>query len=301
MNNLSGNNKNTNLGFTATSAGNAFSLAVVFLLLFSIVWSLLSSVFKVNEDLVFFANYIPAPLAVICTLLTLYIRGKKDCFILLKPAKPSKNAILTTVLITLGLVFGVSKINEYFMLYMQVFFDAVTLPTMPTFSPLNLVLAIIFICIIPTITEEILMRKIVLDGLEEAGEVFAVFAGGFIFAIFHMSPLQTIYQFIVGSAFSYIVIKGGNYFVTMLAHLFNNLYIVLNYYIFKINSFYGILEVIIPILAVLCFATGLVILAKKESKLNANFNKEKLVEFLIGSLVGVLICLSMWISSMVGA
>ncbi|MBR5439192.1 MAG: CPBP family intramembrane metalloprotease [Clostridia bacterium] len=302
MNNLSNGNKKTNLEFSASNAGNVFSLAVVFLLVFSLFWSILIKVFKIDTDFVYFANYIPAPLAVICALLTLYLRGNKDCFKLLKPTKPSKNAILATVLITLGLVFGVSKINEYFMIYMQVFFDAVTPPTMPNFSPLNLVFAIIFICIIPTITEEILMRKVVLDGLKEVGEVFAVFAGGFIFAIFHMSPLQTIYQFIVGCAFSYIVIKGGNYLVTMVAHLFNNLYIILNYYIFKINiiNYCSILEVVIPLLAIGCFIAGIIVLAKNGKKLEENINKEKLIEFLISSAIGIIICISMWVSSMVG-
>ena len=171
--------------------------------------------------------------------------------------------------------------------------------TLPSYTPLNLIYAIVFICIIPTITEEILMRKIVLDGLKEVGEISAVFLGGFIFAIFHMSPMQTIYQFIVGCSFAYIVIKGGNYVVTMVAHFFNNLFIILNYYFFKITSYGEVLNVIIPIIAVACFVVGIIILNRKGKKLNGKIEREKLVEFLIGALVGVLICMSMWISALV--
>ncbi len=290
-------NQTKSLGFTAANAGNAFSLAVVFLLFFSIFTSIIITALKIEGDFAYFLNYIPAPVSVIFAILALYLRGQKDCFRLLKPNKAAGYSVLSALLIIVGLLFGLSKLNEYFIEFLELFGLSINEPTLPKFSLQNLICAIIFICVIPTITEEILMRKIILDGLSEASEVFAIFIGGFIFSIFHMNPAQTLYQFIVGCAFAYVVLKGGNYFVTMIAHLLNNLFIVLNYYFFKIN-YYGVLEVVITILGIACFIIGVIILGLKGKKLSVNIDKKKAIDFLIGSIVGVLVCISMWISSL---
>ena len=298
MNNLKNNNTNKNLGFTAVNAGNAFTLSVVFLLVFSILLSVVTLSLKIEGDVAYFLNYIPAPVAVIATLLTFYLRGQKNCFKLLKPSKIEPYSAIATALIIIGLMLGLSKINEYFISFLQSLGYNNNTPEFPLYTPNNLVLALFLVCTIPTITEEILMRKIVVDGLSEVGEVFAVFIGGLLFSIFHMSPAQTIYQFIVGSAFCYIVLKGGNYILTMLAHLFNNSFIVLNYYFFNIQV-KGIVEVLAVILGLICFFTGVILLYKKGKKLERKVDKNKAVEFLIGSIIGVLICISMWISVLV--
>lgn len=290
-------NQTKSLGFKASNAGNAFSLAVVFLLFFSIFTSIIIKTLNLDGGFAYFLNYIPAPVSVIFAILALYLRGQKDCFKLLKPNKVAGYSVISALLIIVGLLVGLSKLNEYFVEFLELFGLSISVPELPELSLQNLIFAVIFICIIPTITEEILMRKIILDGLSEVGEVFAIFASGFIFSIFHMNPAQTLYQFIVGCAFAYIVLKGGNYFVTMIAHLLNNLFIVLNYYFFKI-SYDGILEVIITILGILCFIVGVIILAVKGKKLNVKMDKNKAIDFLIGSIVGILICISMWISSL---
>ena len=282
-------NQTKSLGFTAANAGNAFSLAVVFLLFFSIFTSIIITTLNLDGGFAYFLNYIPAPVSVIFAILALYLRGQKDCFKLLKPNKVAGYSVISALLIIVGLLFGLSKLNEYFVEFLELFGLSISVPELPELSLQNLIFAVIFICIIPTITEEILMRKIILDGLSEVGEVFAIFASGFIFSI--------LYQFIVGCAFAYIVLKGGNYFVTMIAHLLNNLFIVLNYYFFKI-SYDGILEVIITLLGILCFVIGVIILAVKGKKLNVKMDKNKAIDFLIGSIVGILICISMWISSL---
>ena len=172
-------------------------------------------------------------------------------------------------------MFGLSTLNEYFVKALEYLISlikgsqvAISVPELPAYSTKNLIFAILFVCIIPTITEELLIRKIVLDGLKEVGEVFAVFIGGLLFSIFHMNPAQTVYQFIVGSAFCYVALKGGNYLVTMLAHFINNLFIVLNYYFFKI-TFNPIMEIIVTVLGVVCFIIGLIILYKKGEKARA--------------------------------
>ena len=298
MNNLKNDSNNKSLGFTAVNAGNAFTLSVVFLLAFSMLLSIVTISLKIEGDVAYFLNYVPAPVSVLATLVALYLRGQKNCFKLLKPSKVEPYSAIATALIIVGLMFGLSKINAYFITLLQSLGYVDNTPEFPLYTPTNLVLAVFLVCIIPTITEEILMRKIVLDGLSEIGEVFAVFIGGLLFSIFHMNPAQTIYQFIVGSAFCYIVLKGGSYFLTMLAHLFNNAFIVLNYYFFNIQ-FKGIVEIFVVVLGLICFFIGAIIRYKKGKKLKRKVDKNKAIEFLIGSIIGVLICISMWISALV--
>lgn len=298
MQSESSKNFNIEQGFCAKNAGNAFTLSVVFLLFFSIVLSIVMQVLKIDGDLAYFLNYLPAPLSVLTTLLVLCFRTNKNCFKLLKPKKIEPYSMVSALLIIVGLLFGLSKINDYFVTFLQNLGFQNNMPEFPSYSPKNLIFAIIFICVIPPITEEILMRKIMLDGLKEVGEFFAVIVGGAVFSLYHMNPAQTIYQFIVGMAFCYIVIKGGSYVVTALAHLFNNLFIVLNHYFFNLQ-FSPVAEIITMVLGLICIALGVFLLYKKGKKLERKVNKEPLKDFLIGAVLGITVCVFMWISTLV--
>ena len=48
------------------------------------------------------------------------------------------------------------------------------------------------------------------------------FTVGFCFALFHGSPEQTVYQFIVGCAFAFLAIKSGSILPSILMHFVNN-------------------------------------------------------------------------------
>ncbi|MEG1499546.1 MAG: type II CAAX endopeptidase family protein [Clostridia bacterium] len=97
--------------------------------------------------------------------------------------------------------------------------------------PLNnfgwLLFNVIFLALGPSIVEELLFRGIILQGLRKFGTTKAIFLTAFLFSIFHASPLQTIYQFILGIVLGYAVIKTGSLKSGILIHFLNNFIVVL--------------------------------------------------------------------------
>ncbi len=306
MNNFNKTTVNDKKGFTVVDAGNAFTFSAVFFLSFSIIYSFIVQKFNLTsngangsvQNALFFLSFLSAPLAVLCTLFALSYKTKQNCFLYLKPKKVSKYHVVSTALIIVGLLFGFGTINEVFIALLEKIGFTLSPITLPNYSPLNLILSVICICIIPPLTEEVLMRKIIATGLTGVSEVFAVLVGGALFSLFHMSPQQTVYQFIVGASFCYIIVKGGDWYLTFFAHVFNNLFIVLNEYFFKIN--YGLtLQIILTVLGLILYFLGVILLYKKGQKLSNKINKANLNEFLISVSVGAILCMVVWITSLV--
>ncbi len=83
--------------------------------------------------------------------------------------------------------------------------------------------ALIISTFLPAICEELLMRGVVLRGLESAvGKYPAVIISGLAFCILHRSPLQTVSQLVAGLVLGLIYVKTRNIFNCMLLHFFNN-------------------------------------------------------------------------------
>ncbi len=96
----------------------------------------------------------------------------------------------------------------------------------------QLIVAELFIAVLPAICEELLFRGVVLNGLKTKGFWFAIFLSGLMFALMHMSLEQFIYQFFIGIVLGAIVLITNSIIPTILLHFFNNFIVILSYYIF---------------------------------------------------------------------
>jgi len=92
-------------------------------------------------------------------------------------------------------------------------------------------LAIVVLCILPAVIEELLFRGLILKGLMPMGKVVAIIASAVLFSLFHGTPDQTIHQLILGLVCAIVVIKTGNLVYGMVLHFLNN-FIVLTAYTF---------------------------------------------------------------------
>ncbi len=99
----------------------------------------------------------------------------------------------------------------------------------------NVVLAVLVVCIIAPVVEELLFRGIIGSGLLSGGRVvLAIVLGGLIFALFHMSMAQLLHQFITGCVLMIFVWRSGSIWVAIVGHVFNNvLVLVLDYYVYS--------------------------------------------------------------------
>jgi uncharacterized membrane protein YidH (DUF202 family) len=198
------------------------------------------------------------------------------------------------LVITFGMIFGLSELNNYFVTFLENLGFSLSEVTLPEMTFLNVTLVIIFVCVLPAFFEEIAFRGIILGGLKNGGKIFAILVSGAIFSLFHMSPLQTVYQFIVGVLYALIVLNGGDYTLTFISHFINNLFIVLNYYFI---GFYptGIVKIILTIVGVISLALGVLLILKNDKKYEKT---ESIKNFISGVPIGVIVCVFIWIAGL---
>lgn len=88
---------------------------------------------------------------------------------------------------------------------------------------ITILYAFIIVPILPAICEEALFRGVIMRGLRQFGDAFAVIASALIFAIMHGGYEQFVLQFAVGLAIGSAVIISDNLFTGMAMHFLYNL------------------------------------------------------------------------------
>ncbi|MDR0496822.1 MAG: UDP-N-acetylmuramoyl-L-alanyl-D-glutamate--2,6-diaminopimelate ligase [Treponema sp.] len=87
---------------------------------------------------------------------------------------------------------------------------------------------IILIVIIPTITEEMLFRGLMISGFRENySEKKTIIVSALLFGMIHLNPWQFASAFIIGIIMAWLFLKTGSILLCMYMHFFNNLFSVL--------------------------------------------------------------------------
>ncbi len=285
------------------ASGLAFSVAVVLFILASFVFSVVTSGFTAEQrasEGYFYASFLvsePIILIALIALFKLTPYGLSDYF-----GKQSFKAIniLPVVLIFVGMFFGLNKVNDYFVEFLENFGYKEPSTTLPSFSVLNYILCIVIVCALPAVFEEALFRGVILGGIKEKGYIAALVAAA-AFALYHMSPAKTVYQLIAGFLFSLVALKTGNILFTIAIHFLNNFLVVtFNYFapdLFAGNS----LSVWFVVLGLVSLAVGVVLLIvfNKDEKKEKTADNRVIGRFLLYGAVGFISCLVIWASSII--
>ncbi len=286
------------------NTANIFNLTVICIILVSVLFSLAVNIYTTstgvkvedinNSDIFICISYLTTNIALFVALFS-YSKKIKTPFIkLFECEKPSLKSVIATILIAIGMLFGLSSVNETVFEFVKGLGLNVKEPSLPTFSIFNLISILIFVCILPPILEEIIFRNILFKNFSKYGTVVAILITSLIFSLYHMSITQTVYQFIVGVLFSLIILKGGNYLLTAFAHLINNLFVVLNYYFFKI-SFSNEVNIVVTILGVISLVVGLLLLFLNNKQEFVKSNAKSVKQIFLGLFLGISICILFWI------
>lgn len=223
--------------------------------------------------------------------------------------KTSSKYYLIAVFAFVAVFFGLGNLNEIFIDFLSEKFgyEASTV-TLPSLNPFNYIMVVLTVCILPAVAEEIAMRGIILKGIQTGKTVVNALIGGFIFAIYHMNPAQTPYQFAIGFIFSLIAIKSRSTLPTTITHFLNNFVIINIEYFFPTFSFFGgagIWAVAIP--GIICFVALVVLLImddgdvdeKAEVKATGaqNYKEQSgsVKDFVLTALVGFVVCVLVWV------
>lgn len=289
----------------AENGGMLYSFLVVCALAVTVFASVIISLIAggdelvLNSDAVNIINYLLSPIAIALAIGILGYKEKKSPLKCLGSIKFESKPLIATLLIAFGMIFGLSELNVYFVSMLEGFGFSVGTPTLPSKTVINVIFTIIVVCVIPPIVEEIAFRGIILKSLEKTGEVFAVIASGLLFALFHMSPAQTIYQFVVGVIFALLTIKGKNIAYAVIVHAINNLYIVINYYFIGFVPT-GALKIVLTVIALIALFIGLFILIYKSQKLEEGKDKKKeRTGFILGAILGAVATITVWIMGLI--
>ena len=294
------------VNLSSSDSGVLYSFAVLTVLLVTIIFSTaMVSVAVTNpkvmeSDAVIILNYLSGPIAVATAIGILRLKRKAEIFSALDIKSFDKISVISTILIFLGLTFGLSEVNAVFVSWLEKLGLSVSAPTLPEKTIGGIIASIVCVCIIPAVIEETLFRGLILSGLKNSGVVFAVIFSGVLFALFHMNPAQTVYQFIVGSVYALVILYGKNLILTVSMHLINNLYIVLNYYFWNF-SFSGVAKIIVTIIGILCLIGGVALLVLKGNKpyIESEDKKGERIKFIFGALFGIVATAITWIVTLV--
>lgn len=298
-------NKNINT-ITAEDGGFAYSFSIISILLCSIIYSTILTVIAGKNlsvfslDLVIIINYLLSPIAIFIAIGILRSKNKKDIFSGIVTKNFQVKPLIASLLIAFGLTFGLSEVNVLFVNFLSGIGVEVASPSLPTYSPINVIMVIIAVCLLPAVFEEFLFRGIILKSLNKTGVVFATVISGLLFSLFHMSPAQTVYQFIVGCLYSLIIIYGGNILYLIIIHFLNNLYIVLNFYYFNI-VFDQTTYIIMTVVGLVSLILGVLLLfyKRKPIAVEKGEKKQARINFIVGAILGIVATLVMWIQGLI--
>lgn len=95
---------------------------------------------------------------------------------------------------------------------------------------LGVMMVIVYLAVLPAIFEELLFRKVMLDGAKRYGAKFAIIFTSLAFGLFHSNPEQILGATLMGIIFSYITIRTGDIKTAIALHFTNNLFSVLAYF-----------------------------------------------------------------------
>lgn len=214
--------------------------------------------------------------------------------------KFSKKYIAVIALIAVGALFGLSSLNDYFVMFLEKFGYVADNVTLPQKSFFNVVFSVVFIALIPAIVEEFLFRGVMLKGCENFGKIQAVLVTAAAFSLYHMSPAQTIYQFIIGVIYAIVALTSKSIIPTTILHFLNNFLIITWNYLLPDLVVSGAAKIILCVVGIFMVAAGIYLSVKgfdfKDGK--KQYKKADVIDYLIAILPGFAICLVMWIANL---
>lgn len=292
----------------ASKAGMTFSVTVAFYVVVSLIISLIISASGATGDVVLYFNYLCSPIAIVCASAFCLYQGKMS-FKQVAPAKCGAKYYLIALLLIFGLLFSLSYLNGALVALLKLCGYTPRKNSLPSLEGWGLFGAIVVIAVIPALAEEFVFRGIAFNNAQSGvGTVRAVLLTGFIFALYHGSVEQTIYQFICGCLFALLTARSGSVIPAVIVHFLNNA-VILALTAFNLTTDAGGLnialwaEVLIIVLSALCFVGAVVwlILDKKPLvRTEKEQTKEQLKGFFVWGFAGIFVMALIWILGLFG-
>ncbi len=252
----------------------------------------------VGEKTVFkFLAYCVCGTAIFACALFYSLKEKTNLLSCVKVKKFSLKYALIAVVCLFGLLLGLGKANDLFVYLLNKLGYNPPQVTLPPASVGNYLLGLLCICLLPALVEEFLFRGVILTAFDDFSTVTAVILNGVLFSLFHMSPAQTVYQFLVGATYALIARKSGSVIPTTIMHFLNNaLVLTLTYFFPQVNLYAGVKGIILMIVGLVALVISCVWLFKQKDQNDLSESNKKLkIKDFYAYLGGVAVCVFMWL------
>lgn len=217
------------------------------------------------------------------------------------PKRPSAKTSVKSVALGVLTFVGMYLISQY----VFVFFEYLgAKPSYLDISGWYIIPAIIVTVILAPIGEEAVFRCSLTFGLDNGKRGFAIVISALFFALMHMSPLQTFYQFFLGVMLAVLIERTSNVIYPIIAHASSNLAVIILscFPTFNIPLFNPLTVILSILVLALCFMLVFIIVRSipKESVISVEVTKESTSEKVLGivyCILVVMVCLVFWISA----
>lgn len=196
-------------------------------------------------------------------LFFIYSKRQKIDFIKASGIKKKTNYINIALCIILGIglvYFTAPIINIVSYLISLTGIDIQTGIDMPLTGIGDLVLALLMIALLPAISEELIYRGIIFNGLKKWGKWPAILLSALLFCLMHGAVEQFTYTFILGIVLGYLMWETGALWLCMLVHFVNNAVVLISMYVAPSALLAPSLVDILLAFGMLALSIGLVIL-----------------------------------------
>ncbi|MDD6995566.1 MAG: type II CAAX endopeptidase family protein [Candidatus Borkfalkiaceae bacterium] len=176
-----------------------------------------------NRDWFLYCSYLIPQAAFFITACLFFSRT--DARIKDAVKKPRPVYFIVAVAMQCGLL-SLSFVNTLFLGWLEKFGYTPASPVLPSVQGAKILPVLLAAAVLPACLEELFFRGILLGGMKKFGTAAAVFYGAALFALYHQSPAQTVYQFICGACFALIALRSGSILPTVVSHFINNAFII---------------------------------------------------------------------------
>ncbi len=206
--------------------------------------------------------------------------------------------VLLALLLSIGMFLGLGFVNQS----IATIFSSwglnggvirLNIPTVWHFLVYTLTFAVL-----PAVFEEILFRGILLNCFAGMKRIFAVLICSLIFALYHQSLTQFLYQFIYGVALSYLAILSKSIVPCVLAHFLNNFTVILFTFLQVSLDLFNPLIIVIGANALAFFGAIIFFIQRKNEKVLPVKGEVKAF-FLPFGLFGIVVCLAVAVGNLV--
>ena len=291
------------LGEAGVSYSVGIVLYVVAALIFQVVAMLCLGEAYGDDPAVRFLSYLMPQICFAAAALIFFRRSKAPVRTVYRGGR-AKYYVLA-LLLQFGLLFSLSELNTLFLGWLSSLGYESPASALPPLTGWNLLPAILIIALLPALFEETLFRGILVGRMHASGwgTIATVCISGALFALYHGSPAQTIYQFFCGASFALLALRAGSVLPTAVAHLCNNAVILIltstGYEVeggwtmpqaWRIGLCVAAAVVLVGVLVYLIFFD-------KSGAQKGGVKDGK--RFFLGAGVGIAVCAVLWISNLV--